>query len=635
MDRSPDSFEPLAIDAERARLAAIVETSGDAILSLRPDGVIETWNEGAERLYGYSAEEAIGEHVLLRAIDSGERAQWLSRSLEGTLRDVEFPDVRKDGTRVWVSGTSSPIRDQDGRVISVSVILRDVTERKAIEAERARLAAIVESSGDAIISLRPDGTIETWNHGAERLYGYTAEEAVGRHAPTLLSRDAAEREALLTHAAAGVMRDVELMEVRKDGTTVEVSGTSSPILDKRGRVRSVAVILRDVSQRHAAERREQETLALLRAITENMAEGIVSLDSDGRLLYMNHAAEELLGWRLEELLGRSMHDAVHRLHDGPVLQNGGCPLTRAASSGEPLLVEDDTFLHRDGHTLAVAYNSSPLIFDHTRGSVVVFSDITERKAEEARRAAEQRMLTWVGRVRDALDEDRFVLYAQPIVDLTSGATAQHELLIRMLDGREPNKIIAPGEFLPAAERYGLICEIDAWVIRQAARLAGQGHPIEFNLSAESLAQPEQARTIARTFSEAGADPKHVVCEITETSLLQNQEFGRAFAKRLTRLGFQLALDDFGTGYGGFTYLTMLPVTHVKIDRSFVRDLPHNAPNQHLVRSIVGLAKGLDKKTVAEGVEDEATLELLRSIGVDYAQGYHLGRPAPLPEVFGA
>jgi EAL domain-containing protein (putative c-di-GMP-specific phosphodiesterase class I) len=256
--------------------------------------------------------------------------------------------------------------------------------------------------------------------------------------------------------------------------------------------------------------------------------------------------------------------------------------------------------------------------------VVVFRDATEEQAGRTRVKLELDALSWVGRTRDALDQGRLVLYSQPIVPLAAGSPSQ-ELLLRMVD--RDGEIILPGRFLPAAEKYGLIAEIDHWVVGQAIRLAAAGRRVEVNLSAESIGSPELLAVIERALRETGADVSNLVFEITETALMRDVKAGEAFTHYLVKLGCGLALDDFGTGFGSFTYLKTLPVDFLKIDVEFVRNLGSNPGNQHLVKAIVNLAKGFGKQTIAEGVEDEDTVGLLREFGVDFAQGYHLGRPA--------
>jgi len=162
----------------------------------------------------------------------------------------------------------------------------------------------------------------------------------------------------------------------------------------------------------------------------------------------------------------------------------------------------------------------------------------------------------------------------------------------------------------------------------AIRLAAGGRAVEINLSAHSVGDEELLALICSELSETGADPSNLIFEITETALMQNFDAGEAFARGLAGFGCKLALDDFGTGFGSFTYLTRLPIMYLKIDVDFVRHLGSNTGNQHLVKAIVYLAQGFGHETIAEGVEDAETLALLRVYGVDYAQGFHIGLPAP-------
>jgi EAL domain-containing protein (putative c-di-GMP-specific phosphodiesterase class I) len=183
--------------------------------------------------------------------------------------------------------------------------------------------------------------------------------------------------------------------------------------------------------------------------------------------------------------------------------------------------------------------------------------------------------------------------------------------------------------LGAAEKYGLITEIDQWVVKQAARLAAQGRHVGANLSAESIVTLDLVGLIDQAICEAEAEPANLVFEITETALMRDLSKGEAFARGIVDLGCAVALDDFGTGFGTFTHVKKLPIHFLKIDIEFVRDLVTSSANQHVVKAIINLAQGFGCQTVAEGVEDAETLALLEDYGVDFAQGFYLGRPAPL------
>jgi len=256
----------------------------------------------------------------------------------------------------------------------------------------------------------------------------------------------------------------------------------------------------------------------------------------------------------------------------------------------------------------------------------VFGDVSVRRAAEQHRKSERETINWVGRLRDALDEDRLVLYVQPIMDLHTREVVTQELLVRMID--HDGSIIGPGRFLPAAEQYGLIEDIDCWVLAQAIERAARGLKVHFNISGKTLGSRRLINVLLRGLDETGADPALLVCEITETALAEDEAVAEAFVHELSRLGCEIALDDFGTGYGGFTYLKRLPVALIKIDIQFIRDLVESPQNQHVVKAIVNLAHGFERQTIAEGAETQATLDLLEEYGVDYAQGFAVGRPTP-------
>ncbi len=238
---------------------------------------------------------------------------------------------------------------------------------------------------------------------------------------------------------------------------------------------------------------------------------------------------------------------------------------------------------------------------------------------------------WLARLRRALAQDLFVLHFQPIVSLADGRVAHHEALVRLAD--EPGgAVVGPASFLPAAERYGLIREIDRMVLDKVAALLGsdgeaQG-AIAMNLSAVSLTDGDMLAHIQRGLERNGADPARLIVEVTETASISDMARARAFCAGAQELGCAVALDDFGAGFGSFHYLKHLPFSYLKIDGAFIRGLPASAHDQLVVKALVGLVREMGQRTIAEFVGDEATLRLLREFGVDYAQGFQVGRPRP-------
>lgn len=252
---------------------------------------------------------------------------------------------------------------------------------------------------------------------------------------------------------------------------------------------------------------------------------------------------------------------------------------------------------------------------------------------------------WLARLRRALREDLFTLHYQPIVSLQDGAISHYEALIRLADSPD-GSLTAPCAFLPAAERYGLIQQIDRMVIAKVCalmggELAGDDSParpasqarVAVNLSALSITDRGMLAHIERELVRNEVGPDRLVIEVTETAAIGDMGRARAFCEGVHTLGSSVALDDFGAGFGSFQYLKRLPFRYLKIDGDFIRTLPASRKDQLVVQALVSVAQGMGKQTIAEYVGDEPTIGLLRNYGVDYAQGFELGRPCASGEAF--
>ena len=403
------------------------------------------------------------------------------------------------------------------------------------------------------------------------------------------------------------------------------------VYDQDGRAERIVGISLDVTEQSLAKQELDHSRQFLLAITDNMAEGMIATDGEGLITFANAAAGRLLNLSTADMIGVTAESVLHfKSAEKQPSDTDDCPLRRVWTTGQNLNVDFDAILRHDGTSVPVAYSASPLMTDELKGAVIVFEDISERAAEQLRVESELEKLSWVGRIRDALDSGRFTLYSQPIVDLETYEIIQNELLIRMTGS--DGEVFTPDQFLPTAEEYGLITEIDRWVINETARLAATGNCVEFNLSAKSVMDSRTLSTIRRAIDQWNAPAQNMVCEITETALVRDVASAGAFVRGLNEIGCKVALDDFGAGYGGFAYLKHMPVSYLKIDREFVRDVCDEASSQFVVAAIVNLAKAFGMETVAEGAEDDATLRLLKGLGVDHAQGYAIGRPMPAIDV---
>ncbi len=588
--------------------------------------------ERLERALGTRARASLGVAVFP---EDGTDLEGLSRCADARLyasrrhRTGASPPPQPPRESIPAPGTLQNVAEQARRFAPTDLW------RAALEAMPARAGregpeepagndSLLEQIDASVVGTDLNGVVISWNSGAEALYGWSAEEAVGRSSRDLIIPENAEAAEQLGDEVRREGRwDGELIVRRKDGSLFSVYVRNRLVRDSDGNPTAIVGVAVDITARVAAENELLQSRNYAQAVTEFMGEGLLTIGLDGRITYVNRAAEALVGWSAAELRGRQ----IGRLM-GPVVPAGKGPFERTGMAGEETVrVEDGLFETAAGRHLPVAYTVTPFqTEDGLRGSIVIFSDITGRKQREAEHLRDTETLAVIDRVERALVEERFVLHAQPIIDLSSGQIVQHELLIRM---REPDgRIVPPGDFLPVAERYALVGEIDWWVVKQATRLAGCGYPVQMNLSARSVGDPDVLEHIGRCMQQCHVAPDMIVVEITETAIVEDQQAARAFAEGLHKLGCKIALDDFGTGYGTLTYLKQIPVDFLKLDIEFVRDLVSSPASRHVVQAVLTLARNFRLQTVAEGVEDAETLAYLCGLDIDFAQGFHIGRPEP-------
>jgi diguanylate cyclase (GGDEF)-like protein/PAS domain S-box-containing protein len=550
--------EPEAQTAEKtaeealARLASIVQSSDDAIVAFAPDGIATSWNPGAEAVYGYAADEMVGSSAeqLIPANRMDEHRRNFDRVVAGEhIEHFESERVRNDGRVIDVSLTMSPIHDTDGRLIGVSTIARDVTERKRFETQLQRLA-------------NHDPLTDLYNR---------------RRLEEELAAKVAHAKRYGTGGALLIL-DLDNFKYVND---VFGHGAGDQLL------RDVASLLR---------MRLRETDVVARLGGDEFA--VLLPDADVA------RARKVASDVLEEVRGRT-------------LVAGAAPLRTTASIG---VVVYDRHTASAGELLADADRAMYEAKDAGRDRAVLQSESTTRARRDGR-------ASWEHRIRQALHHDLFALHCQPILDVRRNEISQWELLLRM---RGPEGDTPPGAFLGVAERLGLIHSIDRWVITEAVRLLAE-HPdvtLEINISACSVDDERLLDMIRSELENASVNPTRLIFEITETAAIANMDQARHLSQSLTRLGCRFALDDFGTGFGSFYYLKHMPADYLKIDGDFIRS-PRSRADELVVESIVRIAQGLGKRTIAEFVEDPEALTSVREQGVDFAQGYFVGRPGPV------
>jgi diguanylate cyclase (GGDEF)-like protein/PAS domain S-box-containing protein len=652
---------------------SILDAALDCIVVMGTDGRVVDWNPAAEQTFGYSCDEAVGSELCELIVPPEMRdahrvglASHLATGTESVLgRRVELEAVRADGSRLPVELAITRLDRHPPLFVGY---LRDITQRRssahAIEEAERRYRTLVERLPVVTYSaeLGPAGHWTYVSPQIEHMTGYTADEWMADAGLWFRRLHPSDREDVV-RAEALVERDGGRLEIEyrllaRNGNIVWVrdEGVTTPA--RGGAPGMVEGVLVDITeQRRAAEslryhaehdvltglvnrRRFEEELERCGGDPKGSGGAVVIVDVD-HFKFVNDS------------LGHEAGDAVLRGVASSLRERVGAGGLPARLGGDEFAVllpgagEQEardlalSLLHavRSRETrVPVTASAGISVFDtgptQDPGDALVAADIALYEAKEGGRdrvatftGQQGQRLTWVGRIRRAIEAERLVLHSQPIVDLATGQTVGEELLVRMVD--ETGQLVMPSAFLPTAERFGLIRDIDRWVVSRALELIAAGRRVSVNLSARSVSDPELMSRVEQGLRQAGADPALLVFEITETAAAADMEDVRAFAERVQRLGCGLALDDFGTGFGSFIYLKHLPVSELKIDMEFVRHVSQSRADRRLVESIVMIAQALGVRTVAEGVEDDATLALLRRYGVDFAQGWHLGAPAPV------
>jgi diguanylate cyclase (GGDEF)-like protein/PAS domain S-box-containing protein len=536
---------------------------------------------------------------------------------------------------------------------------------------------LLENLPDAIVLVDEGGAVKYANTAAEQLFGYSMDELDERVFSSLLAEPFNHEYAEILHCFAsgepvsilGERREVVCR--RPDGTVVTIELSLSEV--RVGQVRDLVAVARDIRGQKQAEGRLRQMAgqdSLTGLINRTMFEDSLTRHVDYAARYGNGGSVIALGIDNFNYVNESLGVAA-----GDVLLNEVAELIRGRLRRTDVLsrVGGDVFgvlVHGADRTKAVSVAEELLELTRRHAFVIQseglritlsagVTSLEERQragaellgeAEAAMHAAKEagrdrvfgfdwqerevdERRVWAERVRQATERGLFVLTSQPIVELRSGETTQHEILLRMRD--DGGGLVVPGAFLATAERFGLIGGIDRWVTQQAIRLIeahnreGRELILEVNLSGKTIGDSRFPDDVRYQLTRSGIDPANRIFEVTETVAVNDMEQARAFAQSLARLGCSFALDDFGAGYASFYYLKHLPISYLKIDGEFVRELPDSRTDQLIVSALVDVCDGLGIKTVAEFVGDQATMDMVRELGVDFAQGYHLGRPQPV------
>lgn len=604
-------------------IAEMLDHLTDGITICTPEGWIRYANQPAGEMLGRSLMELVGRNIWTEFPDAVGGPYYRAFEEARSSGEPQQASQHYAPLEAWFE---SRIYPQSDKVFS---LFRDVTEEQNNEAQlREYVERINEAErivGFGIWEWDVERGVVHWSDELHRIYGLRPGEFEGTVDAFVERLHPDDRErvwtqistALATHEPFAFEERIQ----RADGEVRKLVSKGRVIVGPNGSAQAMVGVCHDVTQRAKAEEALGASERRMRAIVDNTPSMITVKDLQGRYLMGNAEAEKVAGLANDELIGKHCEDVF----PAEIASDQRANDQRAASEGGP--VYGEATLPREGEERTYVTVTFPLR-DGERIPVetcTIATDVTERKEREGER---RERIEWRERVGAALEEGRMLAYAQPIIDLGSGERVSNEMLARMRSEDSREELLTPCDFLPAAERFELVQAIDVWMVRQALALPLSIAP-HVNLSAVTLSDPDARAEIIDLLAAAPAAAQGIVFEITETASPVRLAAAREFATAVKALGCRMALDDFGIGFGSFTYLRSLPLSYIKIDISFVRGLLTSPDDRRVVEGIIGIAREFGLQTIAEGIEDEQTQELLREMGADYGQGFLLGRAAPI------
>lgn len=675
-------------------LAAIVESSQDAIISKSFEGSITSWNAAAEKMFGYSSTEMIGNRITnLLPLDKKHEEEEFQLALkqDRKVKHFETERIHKNNKLVQISVSLSPIKSPNGRTTGVSVIARDITKIKKLQKtlawEHERLRVTMDSIGDAVITTDKLGKVQYLNPVAEHLTGWHLKDATDKPLQEVFNiiNEASRKPCqspvemcLAEDRIIGLANHTVL--ISHNGDEYGIEDSAAPIRDDAGNTIGVVLVFHDVSAQ-----RVMASEITYRA-THDQLTGLLNRSEFEVLLkqYINsyEAPDELNALMFIDL------DQFKVVNDSSGHAAGDQLLKSVSKVIQTCIRTADIFARIGGDEFAVilpkcntdkaleiantickSVNSFHLSFEDKKfrigasiGLVMIdsqWSSITDllqaadtacyaakgagrncvhlHYKEDGAVAASVKEAHWANRIATAIEESQFELYCQRIMPLSQPGLDHAEVLLRLRD--DSGELISPSLFIPAAERFQLMSQIDRWVIKNTLSWiqenADQLHHIEsfsINLSGQSFSDKTFHKHIKKLIDSVSFDHSKLCFEITETAAITNVTGALTFINSMKEYGIKFSLDDFGSGVSSFGHLKKLPVDYLKIDGQFIEDLLENPIGQATVKCICEVAKITGKKTIAEWVDNNAVEDMLKGMGVHYTQGFLKHKPAPINEV---
>src|SRR5215211_715924 len=676
--------EELGLSAQRYRGLIEQVPAVSYIARWEPDAPFDYVSPQVEGLLGFSADRLVGEPELwAERLHPGDREHVLGEErrshAEGRTFDREYRLIAADGSVVWVWDRDTVVRDADGRPLCSHGVLIDITARKLGE---SRAQHYLDVAGTILLVLRTDQTVELLNRHGRELLGYADGDLIGRNWYDLVvpEDDRAARRANFRRVMRGDDEPFTYHQgdvVTRAGERRTIAWRNTLLRDERGEVLGIISSGEDITERLRAEEeisrlayfdpltglpnRAQLEAELRRCVTRASRSGravaLLLVDLDNFKLVndsFGHSAGDRLLRRIAGRLRGVQGDGMLARLGGdeflvllPDLEDGGEATARAAAEevaarlAEPFKVSGAVFhVHASvGISLFPEdAQGAPELLQHAdmamyqsksrgRAASTVYAHVAHDPLER---------LSLPSRLRRAIAEDELVLHYQPIVELQTGRLASMEALLRWND---PDRgLVYPDAFIPAAEEMSLLEPIGDWVLGAIAqqvlewREAGLEPHVSYNVSPRQLHRPDFAGELTARLDALGMESSWLTMELTESATLREPERIGPILRQLNEDGLRLAIDDFGAGWSSLSRLRVLPVHTLKIDRSFMREIPEDPEAGAIVDAVIALADALGMLTVAEGVETRVQALFLAAQGCRLAQGRYFGDPVPAAEL---
>jgi len=674
-----------------ARYRGLFENVVDGVYIASREGEIITANPALVEMLGYESVQDLksaGKTTVLYVNPVDRERVFARLEAEGMVKNFEYRLRRKDGSEIVVLENSRAIRDEHDHIVAHEGTITDITDRKRAETrifeEKERAEVTLQSIGDGVITTDADGIVDYINPVAQDLTGWDMRSARNASVTDIMMIVNEHTRASVENPVIRCLKEgrvITLAEnsvlITKNGDEVPIQDSAAPIRDRIGNIIGSVMIFHDVSKesrlfRQLSYQASHDTLTGLinRREFENCLIGSLEKTRDNNeethaLLYVDldqfkvvndtfgHTAGDALLRQLSELIQANIRstDVLARLGGdefGILLER--CSDERAIAVAEDIRgsIEGYRFEWKDSFTTVRCSIGIVMISSENAdvASVMSSADVACYSAKDMGRnqvhlyrdsdaSMRHEEMKWVSRITNAVDENRFELFFQPIIGIgekNGNSRGHYELLLRMRD--ENGELVGPDQFIPAAERYNLMSTLDRWVIHEAlTELADRNdegearYTLAINLSGTSLSEDRFLEFVIDELTNQHLPDGAICFEITETAAISNLSRVVHFMQALKKLGCKFSLDDFGSGLSSFTYLKNLPVDYLKIDGQFIRNVAEDTVDESMVKAISSVGHAMGIETIAERVETKQVLDKLGTLGIEFAQGYYIARPA--------